>query len=245
MMLRIMPIGDSITRGSYLAMHDDGPWAGQAIGLPHPTGGGWRKLLQDQLRAAAIAFEFVGELDYGAFGCDGVMDPAFSPCHHGLAGFDNQSILDGGVVPTPADVLAARGVSEIRVPDMVTALKRQRPDVILLMAGANGFDAPARDRLIRTILEHFHGPLLVATIPPQCPPRHGFEQVAAYNASLTDVVAAWTAAGKCVFSVDINAALTTDDLLPDGVHPNRTGMEKIAAAWWQMLLPVLIQRHVP
>ena len=40
-------------------------------------------------------------------------------------------------------------------------------DIILLMSGTNGFDAGARNRLIETILTHFHGSLLVATIPPQ------------------------------------------------------------------------------
>ena len=86
MTLRIMPLGDSITRGSYLALYDSGPLAGQPIGLPNPAGGGWRKPLQDKLRAAGVACEFVGELEFGAYGRDGVVDPAFSPRHHGLAG---------------------------------------------------------------------------------------------------------------------------------------------------------------
>src|SRR5207249_2281503 len=62
-LLRILPLGDSITRGSYLAQKD-----GKATGLPAPDGGGWRKALQDKLRAAGIAFDFVGELNYAAFG---------------------------------------------------------------------------------------------------------------------------------------------------------------------------------
>jgi lysophospholipase L1-like esterase len=52
--LRILPLGDSITRGSYLALKD-----GEATGLPHPQSGGWRKALQDRLRAAGIAFDLV------------------------------------------------------------------------------------------------------------------------------------------------------------------------------------------
>lgn len=47
--LRIMPVGDSITRGTYLG--------GNA--LANPLGGGWRKPLQDGLRAAGVTFEFV------------------------------------------------------------------------------------------------------------------------------------------------------------------------------------------
>ncbi len=239
MRLKIMPIGDSMTRGSYLALYEDGPLVGQAIGLPNPAGGGWRKPLQDRLREAGVRFEFVGELDYGAYGRDGVVDSEFSPRHHGLAGFGNHSILTGGVVPTPQDVLMSRGVTEIRVPGIVAALARHAPDVILLMSGANGFDASACRRLVETILGHSKGMLLVATIPPQCPPRPGFGQAAAYNAELAGVVGELAASGRLVALADVNAALTTADLLPDGVHPNREGMEKIAAVWWKALLPVL------
>ena len=230
--LRILPLGDSITRGSYLTLKD-----GKAVGLPQPDGGGWRKGLQDKLRAAGIAFDFVGELDYLAYGRDGKVDPGFDPHHHGLAGFGNAGILSGGTVPTPPDVLAARGVTEITVHPLADVLAREKPDVILLMSGANGFDAAARDRLIRTIGEKSGAHLFVATILPQKAPRAGWENVDAYNASLPAVVAAQQAAGKRITLVDMHAALTADDLLPDGVHPNRSGMEKIASTWFAALAP--------
>ena len=228
--LRIMPLGDSITRGSYLAQKD-----GKATGLPHPLSGGWRKTLQDKLRAAGIAFDFVGELNYAAFGRDGAVDPLFDPDHHGLAGFSNTGILKGGVVPTPTDVLASLGVKEIKVAGIVDMLKKHQPDAILLMSGANGFGAPARDQLIRTIGETSPAHLFVATILPQKAPRAGWEKVDVYNASLPAIVAAQKAAGKRITLVDMHAAITTDDLLPDGVHPNQAGMEKMAAAWFATL----------
>lgn len=225
--LRILPLGDSITRGSYLAIED-----GKAMGQPHPEGGGWRKALQDKLRWAGIAFDFVGELNYAAFGRDGVVDANFDPDHHGLAGFSNARILTGGVVPTPPDVLTVRGVKEIAVHGIVEVLEKQRPDVILLMSGANGFDAAARDELIRTIGDHSAAHLFVATVLPQKAPRVGWEKVDAYNASLPAIVASQKAAGKRITLVDMHAAITTDDLLPDGVHPNKAGMDKMAAAWF-------------
>jgi hypothetical protein len=234
--LTLMPVGDSITRGSYLATYGEGPFAGQAIGLPHPSGGGWRRPLQERLRAAGVAYAFAGELDYGAYGVDGRVDSGFDPRHHGLAGFGNQGILDGGVVPTPRDVLTAHGLAEVRVPGIAAVLTKHQPDIVLLMAGANGFDAEASDRLIQAILAGFAGRLLVATIPPQAPPRAGYEQVEAYNASLAGTVAA---CGRRVALVDIHAALRTSDLLPDGVHPNQDGMVKIAATWWSALAPIV------
>ena len=228
--LRILPLGDSITRGSYLAQKDD-----RATGLPHPLGGGWRKVLQDKLRTAGVAFDFVGELQYAAFGSDGSLDPGFDPDHHGLAGFGNTGILQGGKVPTPPDVLEALGVKEIQVPGIVDVLKKQQPDVILVMSGTNGFDEASRDRLIRTIGETSTAHLFVATILPQKAPRKGWEKVDAYNASLPAIVAAQKAAGKRITFVDMHAAITTDDLLPDGVHPNQAGMEKMAAKWFEAL----------
>ncbi len=225
--LRILPLGDSITRGSYLALLD-----GKATGLPHPLSGGWRKPLQDKLRAVDIAFDFVGDLNYAAFGRDGVIDPQFDPDHHGLAGFSNAGIIKGGTVPTPTDVLASLGVKEVKVPSIVDVLKKHQPDVILLMSGANGFDAPMRDQLIRTIGEMSTAHLFVATILPQKSPRAGSENVDAYNASLSATVAVQQAAGKRITLVDMHAAITSDDLLPDGVHPNQAGMDKMAAAWF-------------
>ncbi len=233
--LRILPLGDSITRGSYFARHEEGPFKGEGMGLPNPDGGGWRKVLQDQLRTAGRSHDFVGALTYHSFGKDGKVDPAFDPDHHGLAGFSNQLILTGGKVPTPRDVLETLGVKEIVVPGIVAVLKQHEPEVVLLMSGANGFNARARDELIRTINASSRAHLFVATILPQRAPRAGWEQVEPYNASLPAVVAAQAAAGHRITLVDMHRAVSPDDLLPDGVHPSRAGMAKMAEAWFQAL----------
>lgn len=232
--LRILPLGDSVTRGSYLAQKD-----GHATGLPNPDGGGYRKPLQDKLRAAGITFDFVGDLNYNAFGKDGIVDPEFDPDHHGLAGFGNYAILRGGVVPTPKDVLAKEKVDQITVPGIVDVLKKHRPDLILLMSGTNGFDAAARDELIRTIGENSAAHLFVATILPQKAPRIGWEQVDDYNASLQAIVKSQQKAGKPITLVDMNAAISADNLLPDGVHPDKIAMEKMANVWFSAILQQL------
>ncbi len=238
--LLILPLGDSITRGSYLAKID-----GKSTGLPHPDAGGWRKPLQDKLRVVGIAYDFVGELNYAAFGRDGVVDPQFDPDHHGLAGFSNAGILKGGVVPTLPDALAQLGVKQVTVPGIVDVLKKHQPDIILLMSGANGFDAPARDRLIHTIGDTSAAHLFVATILLQKAPRAGWEKVDAYNASLPAIVAAQKAAGKRITLVDMHAAITADDLLPDGVHPNQRGMDKMAVTWFAAFRASLKQTNRP
>ena len=233
--LRILPLGDSITRGTYLARYESGPRQGEAIGLPNPDGGGWRRLLQDQMRADGTAFDFVGELNYSSYGRDGMLDSYFDPDHHGLAGFGNKKIISGGKVPTLGDVLESLGVKEIVVPDIATVLRKHRPDVILLMSGANGFDAMARDELIRIIGANSKAHLFVASILPQRAPRDGWEKVADYNASLPTVVAAQKAAGHRVTFVEMNHAVSADDLLADGVHPNRSGLARIAETWFRAL----------
>ena len=223
--LRIMPVGDSITRGTYRGGNT----------LANPLGGGWRKRLQDRLRAAGVPFEFVGELDYWAYGTDGVVDPSFSPRHHGLAGFSNKAIWEGGVVPTPKEVLAAKGVQEIRVPGIVDSLAKHKPDIVLLMSGANGFNAGTRDMLIQTICDNFTGTLFVASITPQKAPRVGWDQVVPYNASLSAKVETLKAQGHRLRHVDMHAALTPEDISNDGVHPNEAGLSKIAEVWFRAL----------
>jgi lysophospholipase L1-like esterase len=231
-----MPVGDSITRGTYLKTYTDGPYKGQAIGLPNPDGGGWRKILQDKLRSANVCFEFVGDLNYHAFGNNGIIDPTFQPNHHGLAGFGNHNILSGGIVPTPQDVLNTNNVKEISVPDITTVIKKHQPDIILLMSGANGFDDAARDILITTITKEFQGHLFVASITPQKPPRDGYENVLAYNRSLPDFISSLQQSGINAHFVDMYSALNDDDITDDGVHPNSDGIEKMANVWFHALV---------
>ena len=225
--LRIMPVGDSITRGSHLVVGNM---------TANPQAGGYRKPLQDKLRAAGFDYEFVGELDYWAYGKDGVVDPGFQPRHHGLAGFSNRAIRLGGVVPTPQMDLDRLGVTELRVPGIVEVIEKWRPDVILLMSGTNGFDEKERDLLIRTICDNFTGVLFVANIPPQKPPRGNVERVDEYNASLPEFLKTLTDTRCRVYFVDINSALDENDILGDGVHPDAGGLEKMSEAWFRALM---------
>jgi lysophospholipase L1-like esterase len=233
--LRILPLGDSITRGSYTARYSSGPYIGEAIGIANPQGGGWRKLLQDQLRENGVEFDFLGELNYHSFGSNGLIDEGFDPHHHGLAGFGNKDIIAGGLVPTPRDVLNKLGVKNIRASNIIEVLKNSKPEIVLLMSGSNGFDSAARDKLIELIHAHSEAHLFVASITPQIPPRIGWEKVDEYNASLPNIVAKQQARGHKVTLVNMSKALNEQDLLPDGVHPNAAGMGEMSETWYTAL----------
>ena len=142
-------------------------------------------------------------------------------------------------VPTPKDVLDAAGLTQLAVPGIVTVLKEQKPDLVLLMCGSNGFNAPETQRLIESILGVLSGQLLVATIPPQRPPREGWQQVNAYNAALTAIVAEQVRKGGKLRLVDMHTAVSPENLLEDGVHPNRQGMEKMAEVWLKAIMETL------
>jgi lysophospholipase L1-like esterase len=229
--LRVLPLGDSITRGSYVKRYPDG----EPIGLPHPDGGGYRRPLQERLRANGVIFDFVGELTYGAFGRDGAVDPDFDPDHQGMAGFSNRKIISGGVVPTPRDVLATLSTKEVAARGVTELLSRFQPDLVLLLSGTNDFDVPARDRLITLIGEYSRAHLIVGTIPPQRAPRAGWEKVSAYNQSLPAFIRERQQAGQSVSWIDLNRAVSVDHLLPDGVHPDAVGMRAMADAWFEAI----------
>ena len=95
--IRIMALGDSITRGTYFTYDN---------GIADPVAGGYRKPLQKMLSSNGFNYTFVGDLRYWAHGKDGIPDPDFQTAHQGCAGFSSVNIIKGGVVPTPQDILA-------------------------------------------------------------------------------------------------------------------------------------------
>lgn len=96
-------------------------------------------------------------------------------------------------------------------------------------------NAPARlSALIDKI--RAHDPLVelfVAKITPESDPRLK-ARVQAYNAAIPGIVAQ---KGPRTHLVDMQSAITTSDLA-EGVHPNRTGYDKMAMRWFSALQSV-------
>jgi len=206
--IRIMPLGDSITQGL------------------NTSYGSYRRLLYSLLIANGVNVEFVGDLSDGTFP---------SPMHEGLTGY----YIDG-----------IRGQVTFN-----SIIERNNPSIILLLIGTNDIwhgptDTPTETpsdalTLLGLLLSGditTHGPnvkVIVASIPPIASFVAGptvSSNVNVYNAGIPAAVAA---AGANFSFVDVNAALTTSDLV-DGVHPTDAGNDKIAPVWLAGILAVLL-----
>src|SRR4051812_14742464 len=129
--------------------------------------------------------------------------------------------------------------------NIVNWLHTFTPHTVLLHIGTNDViqnddlaNAPNR---LSALIDHItatapDAEVFVATIIPLSS-ASGEAAVRTYNAAIPGIVASKVNAGKHVHLVDMHAALTTADLA-DGVHPNATGYDKMAATWFNALLSV-------
>jgi lysophospholipase L1-like esterase len=241
---RIMPLGDSNTRGTY-PINLSGPNPA-SIGA-----GGYRYPLQQMLAAGGYRYNFVGSQTSNAVGDSGLglkpssewtYDLTFQRNHQGLAGFGNSGLLQGGSVPTML------GDAEDYAPPLVTCLSIYRPDIVLLMSGTNDLNLEQLDNVIRAITTSSpRTHLIVSTIFDRWTATGPDHNTQLYNAGIPALVTAAQQRGELVTFVDCRSALTRDDfcyngLLGDGVHPNPVLAEsKVAAVWYagiQAIAPV-------
>ncbi|MCQ2378753.1 MAG: hypothetical protein MJ016_06025 [Victivallaceae bacterium] len=224
--LRIMAVGDELTRGNFLKKVNCNADA---------NGGGYRLPLQKMLAKKNIPYLFVGEIAYWAWGNSGFCGVGFQRYHHGLAGFDCKKIREGGDLPFADMKAIARPEKPIKVPGIAKSLEKWHPDVVLLMAGSNGCDEAERINLLQEIADHFTGTLFVATIPMQKSPRPGIEKIAHYNATLPDAIAQLKNPKCKIFIADVAAKIAPEDILPDGINLTQAGEKKVAAAFFEAI----------
>jgi lysophospholipase L1-like esterase len=129
--------------------------------------------------------------------------------------------------------------------NIVNWLHTFTPHTVLLHIGTNdvlqNFDLPNAPNRLSALIDHItatspSAEVFVATIIPL---SSGSAEAAArtYNAAIPGIVQSKVSAGRHVHLVDMHAALTTGDLA-DGVHPNATGYDKMAATWFNALRSV-------
>jgi lysophospholipase L1-like esterase len=134
--------------------------------------------------------------------------------------------------------------------DMIDAnivgwLRAQNPHTVLLHIGTNDVlqnfnlsTAPAR---LSALIDHItatvpNAQVFVATIIPIANAT-AEARARTFNAAVPGIVQSKVNAGKHVHLVNMANALTTADLI-DGIHPNATGYDKMAATWFAALQSV-------
>jgi lysophospholipase L1-like esterase len=211
--LRIMAVGDSLTRGTGSI-----------------ASGGYRGPLDNLFNGAGENVDFVGDFTAGT-----IADRQ----HQGVSGL------------TSTELLAGRSAGGVNV-DLVGAMQRNAPDVVLLMIGTNDVlrETNAASTVpgeIVSIVNKIHSVnpeahVLVGNLTPLSPATEFGAGVvgvrAATNAGISQAVLGLEAQGHAVSLVD-TSSLTQADLI-DGVHLTPGGYQKLASIWFDA-----VQDEVP
>lgn len=236
--IKIMPLGDSITRGRW--------------------GSTWRLTLREQLKSdAKVKVDFVGSSPHGPNFGEGWTDHyrALKEAlegdveHEGWGALriaDIARFVISDQDPDWAKRYAAAGYRDFTIEEILT---KNPADIILLMIGTNDIfrdyqtaSAPERlEALIGKIVKNSKAALFVASIPPiYGKPEQKFdEKVRAYNARIPEIVRSYQMKGFNVSYVDMFGHLGPADMLSDNLHPNWWGDQKIGNLWYVAINPTV------
>lgn len=208
---KIMPLGDSITAGE--------EWLGSEY-LADNLMVGYRESLHDSLTGAGYSFDFVGSVNL-----------------HG-----------GATTFTDIEHEGHGGFNAIHIKDGVQAWLDLNPaDIILLHAGTNDLTViPTDETHIEAILDEIDiwengtsgNPITVvlALIIDQDPIE---PYVTTFNTAVRDMALTRIGNGDDIIIVDQQNALSYPAHLSDKLHPNATGYDKMADAWFTALETVV------
>jgi len=207
---KVMPLGDSNTRGK--------------------AGHSYRASLKKLLKADGILIDFTGT----SISVAGPHGPG-----HDIDTPYTQAQIDALESDLEHDGRGGYRIDQINehAPALIAACA---PEILLLMIGSNDIDqnydlavAPRRfETLCATIIKNAPDSYLyIATIPPCIKNKNDPVRVSEFNDEILKVVKSLQKKHKGIFQADVYGALSTDDLLADGIHLNAQGFEKIGKAW--------------
>ncbi|BCX46708.1 immunoglobulin I-set domain-containing protein [Haloferula helveola] len=194
--IRIMPMGDSITNGS-------------SFDSPDGTGG-YRGPLYDLLTTAGYDIDYVGSLTVNS-------ELLVEKEHEGHGGWRIDQL----------DANAPTWFSTIS------------PDIILLHIGTNdfgqNFDTPNAINRLDDLITKMAGlrpdaHIIVTNLMERGEPQNTDIQ-SQFNPFVQDVVNDQIAAGNLVSFLDMRSEVPLSDM-PDNLHPDQNGYDKMAAAWF-------------
>lgn len=118
-----------------------------------------------------------------------------------------------------------------------------KPEIVMLQIGTNdilhNYDMTTAPSRLNSLIEKIcaklpdGGKLYVAKITP-LGKDYPYQKVSSYNNQVAELVANKAKQGKPVYLVDMYSVLTADDLA-DGIHPGRSGYDKMADAWYNAI----------
>ena len=220
--IRILPVGDSITEGF-----------GET--------GGYRKYLDYELKQQGISFDMVGPQRDGqtSFNYNG-QQVQYDGNHAGYGGY---TIKQQYPIPN----WGRNGLLE-RLQEENT-VKKEQPDIILLMIGTNDMTANRNvndcENDLHSLLDYMIGDMpqncmiFLASIPEFTQYGGNPQRIGNYNNTVKKVASDYENAGKHVRFADVHSSLTTADLASDQLHPNGGGYEKIGKFWAATLVEYL------
>ena len=208
-LIRIMPVGDSITQGS----------PDQDSGRYGPgTHGAYRSYLWDLILADGFEVDFVGGTSDGPEGIDAD--------HEGHPAWEINRIaveIDAWMATHEPDaVLLMIGTNDVFFKTVEQALEQLESLLGSITAGLPE-----------------GGYLLVASIPPLTGGHADRSAwVTQYNTGIISLVDDLASEGDNVVYVEVFDLFDESDIGGDGVHPNESGFRLIAEAWYSQLATI-------
>ncbi len=215
--LRIMPLGDSITRGTNDINYPNGD-------IP----GGYRRKLGELLAEQEVTFDFVGEKTDNAA-------PGMDPDHNGNNGWRTDQMLGGlntWLARDPQTVLLMAGTNDVlqgvpigqalgHLENLIIKITSTLPSCRLHVA------------TIPPITQDWQGQTAAVLNA----------KADSYNDGVRALVATHAAAGRKVFLADMNALIVLDDpdspldfYQPgDGIHPGQAGYDQLGTLWFNAI----------
>jgi lysophospholipase L1-like esterase len=218
--ITVLPLGDSITSGNSKHMT-----------YRYPL---WVKFIDSGFNSDGIHFDFVGSQDSNHNGNQVWPDyrgHSFDHDHEGHPGWRAEQIL--AVLPT--------------------WLKGYTSDIVLLHIGTN--DVMANQTTLSTINEikqivnvlQADNPKVIVLLAKIIPTRDPIlnQRIIELNQRIDSIALSKSTVESPVVIVDQNLGFNVTEDTDDGLHPNRTGAEKIAQKWFEAITKAVQLRYLP